>query len=503
MLYKSITITCMSIDVQADAASAIVHLGLGNFHRAHQAVYTSAANATTGSEWSIIGVASRSRSVVRAMHAQQFLYNVAEISPGSTELSVPGVHRDAFVAAADPERVTASIADANVSIVTMTVTEHGYSYSPATGRLDLADPGIIRDLQNGAPSTTIGQLARGLQRRASGGGAPLSILSCDNLAENGAHTERLVREFIQELPSAEREEVLTYLDRSVSFPSSMVDRIVPSTTPELRSRVARLGGWRDEIPVPAEPFSMWAIEDRFLAGRPAWERGGAVFTPEVDRYEQMKVRLLNGTHSLIAYVGALHGAETISGSIEIPEIEAAARTILREEYEPSVTLPSEVHARDYERQLFERWSNSALGHRTAQVGTDGSVKLRQRIPEAAQLILGQGRVPHFIALTLASYLCCIAPRADFDPGRPAASMVDPARELLAPISASAQSGHDLALGAIERLQLFGQDLAHQTTLVSRVGELIDIIERHGVSAATRDCLTASLHERSATRKAHR
>ncbi|MFH8252692.1 mannitol dehydrogenase family protein [Microbacterium sp. B2969] len=473
------------------ARAGILHLGLGNFHRAHQAVYTSAAIAADGGDWGIVGVASRSRSVVDAMRAQDMVYSVATISPEGTSLTIPGVHTDAFVAAEEPQRVVAGISDPGIRIVTLTVTENGYSYSPSTGHLDTADPAIVADLRGGGPRSTIGQLARGVQRRAAASGAPLTVLSCDNLAANGPHTKRLVREFLELLPDAEGAEALAYLESSVSFPSSMVDRIVPSTTPELRAEVSSLLGVRDEIPVPAEPFTMWAIEDDFAAGRPAWEAGGAVFSTEVGRYEQMKVRLLNGTHSLIAYLGALQGAETIPDAVTRPDIERAARAVLAREYTPSIQVPSGVDIADYERQLFLRWGNTALGHKTMQVGTDGSVKLRQRIPEPALLSLDRGEMPHLIALTVAGYLSCLAPRPGFDPGPFATAMKDAARERLAPIASQARSGSEIAERSIAELQLFGEELAERPAFIARVGDLVDTIVRDGVSAAISDSVDAS------------
>jgi fructuronate reductase len=482
--------------------SGILHLGLGSFHRAHQAVYTAAALRESGGDWGIVGAASRSRTVVDAMHAQDLLYSVATISPAGTTLTIPGVHTDAFVAADQPDRVVAHIIDPAIRIVTLTVTENGYSYSPSTERLDLDDPAVRSDLRGGAPVSTIGQLARGIQARAAASGDPLSVLSCDNLAANGKHTEKLVREFLQALPGGEASDALAYLDRAVTFPSSMVDRIVPSTTPRLREEVAALLGARDAIPVPGEPFTMWAVEDRFAAGRPAWEAGGAVFTDEVGRYEQMKVRLLNGTHSLIAYLGALRGVGTIPEAIGIDRIEDAARAIMRAEYEPSIEVPSGVDIRAYETQLFARWGNSALGHRTAQVGSDGSAKLRQRIPEPALRMLGQGRMPHLIALTVAGYLSCLAPLDGFDPGEHAASMTDPLRERLAACSATARDGSELAGQVVGGLQLFGAELAQETAFIARVGELVDAIRRHGVDPAIADAVSAS-QETTTTKEGRR
>ncbi|MDR6867908.1 fructuronate reductase [Microbacterium resistens] len=473
------------------SGAGILHLGLGSFHRAHQAIYTAAALRSAGGDWGIIGVASRSHAVVDALHAQDLLYSVATISPDGTSLAIPGVHTDAFVGAARPERVVAHLAESSIRIVTLTVTENGYSYSAATQRLDLDDPIVQSDLRGGAPRSTIGQLARGLQARAAHHGAPLSVLSCDNLSSNGAHTEKLVREFLGALPHGEGADTLAFLDQAVTFPSSMVDRIVPSTTAHLREQVSALLGVRDEVPVPAEPFTMWAIEDRFAGGRPAWEAGGAVFTNEVGRYEQMKVRLLNGTHSLIAYLGALRGVATIPEAIRLEEVEEAARSILRGEYEPSVDAPSDVDLREYESRLFERWGNTALGHRTSQVGTDGSVKLRQRIPEPAMLALRNGEIPHLIALTVAGYLSCLAPLPGFDPGRHAAAMTDGARERLAALAATARHGRDLAERVIAELQLFGDELAGQDAFIARIGDLIDIIRSRGVDAAISDAVSAS------------
>ena len=485
------TVSATTAPLVHPAGAGILHLGLGSFHRAHQAIYTAAALQAAGGDWGIIGVASRSRSIVDALHAQDFLYSVATIDPKSTSLTIPGVHTDAFVGAEEPERVVTQIADPRIRVVTLTVTENGYSYSPATQHLDLDDDTVRADLRGGAARSTIGQLARGLQARAAAGGAPISILSCDNLASNGAHTEKLVREFLHELPGSEGADALAFVDRAVSFPSSMVDRIVPATTTELRTRVSALLGARDDIPVPAEPFTMWAIEDRFAGGRPAWEAGGAVFTSEVGRYEQMKVRLLNGTHSLIAYLGALSGVGTIPEAIGLDAVESAARAVLRDEYEPSVEVPAGVDIRAYETQLFERWTNSALGHRTSQVGSDGSVKLGQRIPEPALLSLRSGEMPHLIALTVAGYLSCIAPLPGFDPGRHAEAMTDSARERLAGLAATARDGRELAQRVVGELHLFGEQLGAQDAFIARVGELVDIIRRRSVDAAITDAVSAS------------
>lgn len=468
----------------AAPAAGIVHLGLGNFHRAHQAVYTDAAITAHGGDWGIIGVASRSTAIPDAMHAQDMLYTVVEISPKGSRFSVPRVHTDAFTAAADPGRVIHAIGDAGTRIVSLTVTENGYNYTPATGSLNLQDAAIQHDLAHpGAPQTPIGQIVRGLQHRSRTHGEPVTILSCDNLADNGHHTQRLVREFASLLPPAEAADTLTFIDTRTSFPSSMVDRIVPATTDHYRNLIASQRGYTDRIPVPAEPFTMWIVEDNFIAGRPTWEAGGAVFSDEVAGYEQLKVRLLNGTHSLIAYLGALIGAVTIPDSVSNPEIELAARSVLQNEYLPSVSVPSGVDVDAYEEQLFSRWRNTALGHRTSQVGSDGSVKLRQRIPLPALQMLDDGKMPQLLALTTAAYLASIAPLPGFDPGPQAHAMQDPARELLARLAAESRSGADLARKVLGDHHLLGEELAERDDFTARTGEFIDIIHTAGPLAA--------------------
>jgi fructuronate reductase len=471
--------------------TGIVHLGLGNFHRAHQAVYTAAALAHTDGPWGILGVAGRSAEVADAMCAQDLRYAVVEIAPDRTRVTVPAVHTGVLVADREPQAVPAAIAAPGTAIVTLTVTEHGYTYSPRTHGLDLDAPTVRADLGGDRPPrTTIGHIVRGLQRRLRDHAAPITVLSCDNLVANGEHTGRLVREFVAALPAAERDELLPWLDAAVTFPNGMVDRIVPATTDAYRAAAARHLGVVDAIPVPAEPFTMWVLEDRFAAGRPAWEHGGAIFTDDVEPYELLKLRLLNGTHSLIAYLGALDGRGTIPEAGAQPFVADAARRVLHEDYLPSVTVPADVDLDGYVAQLFERWANTALGHRSQQVGSDGSVKLGQRVPEPALLHLRAGRMPHHLALTVAAYLCCLAPPAGFDPGPHAAAMVDPARAGLVAARGRSRSAAEFAAAVLED-GLLGRELGDHAAFTGRVAELIDVIVAHGPAAAATDAARAA------------
>lgn len=470
------------------ARTEIVHLGLGSFHRAHQAVYTARARELVGGDWGIAGVASGSSRVVDAMRAQDLLYTVAQLSPEGMELSVPAVHTDAFVAGADTARLVAAVADPAVRVVTLTVTEAGYTFDPATGALDTSGD-IALDLAGGLPRTVIGRLARGLQCRARTGD-PVTILSCDNLASNGALTERLVREFLAALPGGEGVETLAFLDAAVTFPNSMVDRIVPATTPALRRRVSAALGRRDDVPVPAEPFSMWVMEDRFAAGRPAWDAAGAIMSDQVDRYETVKLRLLNGSHSLIAYLGGLDGRQSIPSAWQRPFIRDAVLSLIRDDYLPTLHLPDDFDGDEYVADLTRRWANSALGDKVARVGSSGSTKLVQRVPEPALQLLAAGRMPHQLALLLAAWICATSAVPGVDAGPVCAEMDEPARDRMAEAARGARSPEEHAR-AVLRAGLFPAELAEHDAFAGRVGELVGIAARSGVRAAAADALAAS------------
>lgn len=469
--------------VEPSGPPGIVHLGLGNFHRGHQAVYTSEALQAEPGPWGIHAFGNRSRGVVEAMIAQDLLYTVVEISPDGRTASVPGVHSRVDVAADRPSAVVEAIAASSARIVTLTVTEHGYTYSPTTHDLDLADPRVQRDLaEPGSPVTAVGQLSAGLVQRFRFGGESLAVVSCDNLSDNGGLLRRLVATFTTHAAREVPPEFLQWLEDSVSFPSTMVDRIVPATTDHHRSIVAADLGVRDSVPVPTEPFSMWVLEDRFPAGRPAWESAGAIFTDDVEAYELLKLRLLNGTHSLLAYLGVLAGAPTIPEAIGLPYIEQAARRVIRDEYLPTVRVPKAVDVDRYVEQLFHRFSNTALGHRTTQVAADGSQKLPQRLVEPAIALSNGGTVPHLLCLTVAGFLACVAPL-----NRSSGSLTDQVRDpMRADLERAASSGGSPALlvdSAFDELELLPDRLAGITTFRNRVVELLDIIERFGVEAA--------------------
>lgn len=476
------------IGASASPGTGMVHLGLGNFHRAHAAVYTAQALAAETGDWGIYGFANRSPEVVAAMRAQDGRYAVLEYSDHGRRAGVVDVHRALGVLADEPDSFVAAVADPRHRILTLTVSEVGYCRSPRTGALDVNLDEVRHDIADPThPRSTIGLIARGLAVRAAGG-APSTVLSCDNLQSNGHATRAVVTEFLH--ASSASEDVLAFVADHVSFPNSMVDRIVPATTDETRTAVAELLGVDDRCPVPAEDFTMWVLEDAFVAGRPAWERAGAVLSDEVHAYELVKLRLLNGSHSLIAYLGLLDGRATIAEAWAQDFVKDAVRACIAADYLPTITLPRGFDTDSYLESLSHRWANAELGHRTSQVGTDGSVKLLQRIPEPALSALRAGRVPHLLALTVAGWICTVAPPPGFDPGPYAGEVREPARHRLAAVTRGATGPREHALAVLDN-GFLPDDLTAQPAFGERVAELVATITRSGITAAAREATAAT------------
>jgi fructuronate reductase len=473
------------LPARAPARAGIVHLGLGSFHRAHQALYTARALEHEDGPWGIVGVAGRSHRVTGAMRAQDGLYSVLELGGTAREPLVVGVHTELLVAAREPLAVVARLADADTRIATLTVTEQGYTARAATGGLDTDLERVQADLAGAPPSTTVGLLARGLQLRWRAHGEPMAIVSCDNVGANGEHIRSLVLEFVELLAEPDATGLRTWIERSIGFPSTMVDRIVPATRTEHRARVDELLGCHDAAPVVAEPFSMWVLEDRFPAGRPRWEVAGAIFGDEVGRYEQLKLRLLNATHSLIAYLGLLAGERSIAQAIDRPEIRAAAEHLIGDELRPTLEPPSQVDVPRYVQELFARFANAEIDHRACQVASDGSVKLAVRITDAVLHHTERGVVPRGLALIVAAYVRCLATPDAYDGARLGA-IVDPQRARLEDLGRRARDSREL-VDAVFELGIFAADLARATPFVEAVAELHAVLVTHdhraGIEAA--------------------
>ncbi|MDX8465602.1 mannitol dehydrogenase family protein [Mesorhizobium sp. VK23B] len=390
----------------------IVHLGVGAFHRAHQAAYVDACLADGEADWGIVGVSLRSPDTRDALAPQDGLYTLAVRDSAGEQLEVIGSILSLLVAPEDPGAVLAALTDPRIRIVTLTITEKAYLRA-ADGTLDEAHPDIVHDLANpGSPRTAHGFLTEALVRRRAAGAPPFTVLCCDNLPANGATLHKLLVEFakLRDARAGAGDQPLAgYVADQVAFPSSMVDRIVPATTDSDRARVAQELGVEDAWPVMTEPFRQWVIEDRFPAGRPAWEKFGVTMVEDVGPFEDMKLRLLNGAHSGIAYLGLLSGHATVDRAFADPAIRRFVDALWAEAIR---TLPDDagLDTTAYTAELAERFSNTALAHRTAQIANDGSQKLPQRIVASALARQEAGLLPEHLSLVVAAWIAACAAR---------------------------------------------------------------------------------------------
>ncbi|MDT8853749.1 mannitol dehydrogenase family protein [Paracoccaceae bacterium Fryx2] len=362
----------------------IVHLGIGTFHRAHQAAITDAALAAAGGDWRITGVSLRSTDVAEAMNPQNGLYTLIERGAEGTSARVIAAIRD--VIAADPAATLAAMADPSVRIVTLTVTEKGYGIDRATRVPDQSHPAVAADLAAPeAPGGVLGLIVAALRLRRAAGVAPFTVLSCDNLPENGALLRDGVRGFARLVDPA----LADWIAAEVAFPSSMVDRITPAATAETLAEAERQTGCTDLAAVETEPYCQWVIEDHFPQGRPAWEAGGAIFVTDVAPYERLKLTMLNGSHSMLAYAGFLSGHRHVRDVMADPVLPILVARHLRA---AAAVMPplAGIDPAAYADALEQRFRNPAIAHETYQIAMDGTQKLPQRIFQPASAALRQG-----------------------------------------------------------------------------------------------------------------
>jgi fructuronate reductase len=342
----------------------IVHFGIGAFHRAHMAAYTDNAMATDSGDWRILGVSLRSASARNQMHAQDGLYTLVERSAAGSKARVIGAVANVLVAYQERERLVAALAAPTTHIVSFTITEKGYCRAP-DGSLDM----VLAD-----DRSAYSYLAKAFLRRRDAGLHGLTLLSCDNLAANGAQLQRLMGEYLD----MHAPDLRGWFDNECACPSTMVDRIVPATTDADRTEIEAMLGMRDEAVVVTEPFSQWVIEDRFAGPRPIWEKHGVQITRDVHAYETAKLRMLNGAHSALAYMGLNRGHEFVHEAITDADLAPLIDRLLREEAATSLSPTPGQDLNAYANALIERFKNPALNHRLNQIAMDGSQKIPQR-----------------------------------------------------------------------------------------------------------------------------
>jgi fructuronate reductase len=456
----------------AHPRAGILHIGLGAFHRAHQAVFTEDALASVDGDWGIIAVAPRSTEMVSVLRDQDHLFSVASRSAGASHTRVVGSLVGTRHLPTEAESVLELFADPAIRVVTLTVTEKAYRLDPANGTLVMDDE-LRADLAGRRPPTTIpGLLVRGLRRRAEAGAPPIAVVSCDNLPGNGARVRALIEQATDGGFGA-----------WVSYPSTMVDRIVPASTPSTLERAAAVLGARDLAAVDAEPYRQWVMTDEFAGGRPAWERAGAVFTTDVTDWERLKLRVLNGIHSTLAYLGALAGCDTIAEALALPGMLGLLRCLVEADVAPTLNPPAGVQVADYGASVLDRFANPAIEHRTLQVAMDGSQKLPQRLLGTIVDRRRQGALPEYAALALAGWMRFVMGIADDGRALPLHDpLADAIRAALPHSSDPAQT-----VAALLRLDtIVPAELAEDTELAAALTRWLTALSVAGAAATVKD-----------------
>lgn len=419
---------------RASTRIGIVHLGAGAFHRAHQAAYIDALLADEP-DWAICAVSLRNPDVRDALRPQDGLYALAEIGE-RPRLRVIGAIRELLCARDEGDAVLARLADPAVRLVTLTVTEKGYCLG-ADG-LDFGHPDIVHDLASPeSPVSAIGLVVAGLRMRHAAGTAPYTVLSCDNLADNGGRLRRAALQYAQRLDPA----LAHWIEAEVAFPRSMVDSITPATDDALRERVAAQLSCFDAWPVQREPYAQWVVEDDFRNGRPALERVGVVMSGDIAGHDRAKLRLLNAPHSALAYLGSLMGIETVAEAMRTPVLAAFVETLMWVDIAPSVGAPAGFDARGYVDAILARFRNPAIRHLLSQIAWDGSQKIPVRLLGTIGDALASGRPVDRLCLPIAGWLHFVVRQA-----KGGIALVDPLDEALRRIgrAATGDARHDVA-----------------------------------------------------------
>lgn len=430
----------------------IVHLGLGNFFRAHPAWYT--AQAPDADDWGIAAFTGRRADAAEALAPQDGLYTlITRHADGDTFAVVGSVAR--VHPSTDHAAFLVYLSRPETALVTITVTEAGYLRRP-DGRLDIdrddvrADVAALRADPTGAVGTLPGKLTAGLLARRAAGAGPLTILSCDNLPDNGAVTATVVRDLVELVDPT----LLGWIDEQVDFATSVVDRITPATTDEDRQTVADAQGYVDVAPVPTEPYSEWVVSGRFPAGRPAWEDAGVRLVDDVTPYERRKLWLLNGSHSMLAYAGSVRGHATIDQAIADPRCREWVETFWEEACRHLELPPDDLAA--YRAALLGRFANPRMRDGLSRIAADGSAKLVVRTVPTLLAERAAGRIPTGAATTVAAWLLHLrgagAPVKDVDADR----------------ARTAAAGDDLATAAGQVLDYLSPGLGGDQDLIDTV-----------------------------------
>ena len=460
----------------------IVHFGFGAFHRAHQALLTDRVLNAQGGDWGICEISLFSGDrLMSQLREQNHLYTVLEKGANGNQAIIVGAVKECLNAKLDSlAAIIEKFCEPQVAIVSLTITEKGYCIDPATGSLDVSNPRIIHDMQHPTePHSAPGILVEALHRRRERGLSPFTVLSCDNIPDNG----HVVKNAVLGMAEKRAAELAAWIHQHVSFPGTMVDRIVPAATEESLDEITRELGVADPCAISCEPFIQWVIQANFVAGRPQWEVAGVQMVDDVLPWEQMKLRMLNGSHSFLAYLGYLAGFQHISDCMQDSAFREAAYRLMMNEQAPTLRITN-VDLSRYAASLIERFANPALKHRTWQIAMDGSQKLPQRMLEGIREHLARGSDWPLLALGVAGWMRYVSSVDD------AGATIDIRDPLSEKIRLLVESSSDAErVSALLSLQeVFGTDLVKNPLFVQTIEQAWRRIAQHGAHQAVIDTL---------------
>jgi fructuronate reductase len=455
----------------------IVHIGLGAFHRAHQAVYTDDALALSGGDWRIQGISLQGTGAADALQPQNGLYTLLVRGVADTQARIVGSLGGVIAAVRDRDAAIAALVRPQTRIVSLTVTEKAYGIDRRSRKVQALHPAISHDLEHfNEPIGAIGMLVKALRQRRADGTAPFTVLCCDNLPDNG----HLIRAGVIDFAARLDPDLADWITREVAFPSSMVDRITPAPTAATLADARDKTGFTDLAAVETEPFSQWVIEDNFPGGRPDWGAAGALLVKDVAPYERMKLRMLNGAHSLIAYLGHVAGAAYVRDVMRDEGMASLVNRHLRDASATLAPLPG-IDFSAYAQALVERFSNPAIAHETYQIAMDGTEKMPQRIFAPAVECLQQGRSARTFALAVAVWMrYCLGVT---DCGTSYALRDPREAEILACIADQRESPQALADALFSLQDFFPEGLRSALLWRAEVVTILSMLLQHGVRAA--------------------
>lgn len=439
--------------------SRIVHLGFGAFHRAHQALFTDRLLNRGNSDWAICEVnIVGGEELIEELRKQDHLYTVLEKGAESKEAFVIGSVKESMLVQTEGiDAILEKMADPVVEIVSLTVTEKGYCMLPGGIGLDLNNGLIKADLANPTkPMSAPGVIVEALNRRMQRGLQSFTALSCDNIPENGL----VLKKAILGLAKARDANLADWIETHTTFPCTMVDRIVPAATSETLNEIRTiLGGMTDPCGIACEPFIQWVIEDNFVTNRPNWNEVGAEFVKDVVPYEEMKLRMLNGSHSFLAYLGYLAGYQHINDCMNDENYKKVTLKLMLTQQAPTLHVPAHVNLQHYANRLIERFSNPALKHKTWQITMDGTQKLPQRMLDSIRWHIKNNSNFSLLALGVAGWMRYVG---GIDDNQQPIDIRDPMHEKLKELVNSTQDGIDRVNALLSLDEVFGNDLPNNT-----------------------------------------